>query len=76
MKNVLNLLEIKDNVHTVVGRGEQSLLVGEPGFELRVGRENEKKKGENNTICMHERFAISREILAHCMTRMYRHTMS
>ena len=36
-------LVIKTKAHTVVGRGEKSLL-SDPGSQLRLGREKEKGK--------------------------------
>ena len=43
------ILAIKMTAHAAVGRGEKSLL-GDPGSELRLGREKEKNKFKDNKI--------------------------
>ena len=46
-RNSWSLLAIKMKARTVVRRREHSLL-GDPGFELGLGREKEKEKFEDN----------------------------
>ena len=42
------LYQTKTKAHTVVGRSERCLR-GDPGSELRLGREKEKETRDNNT---------------------------
>ena len=43
-KNGWSLLAIEAKARTVVGRGGEESLFGDPGSELRLGREKEKGK--------------------------------